>query len=75
MNKSESNRGRISSVPGRLLARAQGLNEINRQPSNSLKINRQRSRMHGILAPEAGISKQEKPVPLFSKHVSRHNKT
>ena len=31
--------------------------------------------MHGILAPEAWISKQEKPVPMFSKHVSRHNKT
>ena len=31
--------------------------------------------MHGILAPEAWISKQEKPVPMFSKHVSKHNKT
>ena len=31
--------------------------------------------MHGVLAPEAWISKQEKPVPMFSKHVSRHNKT
>ena len=26
--------------------------------------------MHGILAPEAWISKQEKPVPMFSKQVS-----
>ena len=31
--------------------------------------------MHGVLAPEAWISKQEKPVPMFSKHVSRHDKT
>ena len=31
--------------------------------------------MHGILAPEARFSKQDKPVPMFSKHVSRHNKT
>ena len=31
--------------------------------------------MHGILAPEAWISKQEKPEPMFSKHVSKHNET
>ena len=31
--------------------------------------------MHGILAPEPWISKQEKPEPMFSKHVSKHNKT
>ena len=30
--------------------------------------------MHGILAPEDGISKQEKPVPMFWKHVFRHYK-
>ena len=31
--------------------------------------------MHGNLAPEAWISKQEKPVPMFSKQVFRRNKT
>ena len=31
--------------------------------------------MHEILAPEPWISKQEKPEPMFSKHVSKHNKT
>ena len=31
--------------------------------------------MHAILATEAWISKHEKPVPMFSKQVSRLNKT